>query len=392
MNLKLIDYALKSLKRRFGKKLAVTFIFSFLVFLLVSVFSIATSLKTELLSSVDALPELIVQRMKAGRQALIPVERTYKIATIPGVEKAYDRVWGYYYFLNANVNFTVVGLDFDLEAYKQKYNDIIKMYSNITDTISTPYMIAGKGVKKILEENFYDKYFNFIKVTGGKVETTIIGTFTDKSAMETNDVILMPENYVREIFDIPEDYATDIVVRVPNPIEVNVVKRKLQYMFPDCRVISKEDISGSYQNIFDYKSGLFLALLIAAFIAFFILVYDKTSGLSLEDRREIGILKAVGWQVENILQIKFIEGIFISLFSFFFGTGLALFYVYTMHAPLLRNLFTGASILKPTFELIPVIDFQLLFLVFILTVPIYIMATIIPSWRAAIIDADEVMR
>jgi len=392
MNLKLLDFALKSLKRRLGKKLAVIFIFSFLVFLLISVFSIASSLKKELQISVDALPELIVQKMKAGRQTLIPVERTYKIATIPGVEKAYDRVWGYYYFLNANVNFTVVGLDFDLDAYKQKYNNIIKMYSGITDTITSPFMIAGQGVKKILEENFYDKYFNFIKVTGGKIETTIIGTFTDESAMETNDIVLMPVTQVRELFDIPEEYATDIVVRVPNPLEVDVVKRKLQYMFPDCRIVSKSDIEASYQNIFDYKSGLFLVLLIAAFIAFFILVYDKTSGLSLEDRREIGILKAVGWQVENVLQIKFLEGILISFFSFALGSGLALFYVYTLQAPLLRNIFTGASILKPDFQLLPVIDFQLFFLVFILTVPIYIMATIIPSWRAAIIDADEVMR
>ena len=392
MNLKLLDFALKSLKRRFGKKLAVIFIFSFLVFLLVSVFSIASSIKKELSISVDALPELIVQRMKAGRQTLIPTERTYKIATIPGVEKAYDRVWGYYYFLNANVNFTVVGLDFDLEAYKEKYNNIIKMYSEVTDTITTPFVIVGNGVKKILKENFYDKYFNFIKVTGGKIETTIAGTFTDESSMETNDIILMPLELTRELFDIPEEYATDIVVRVPNPIEVDVVKRKIQYMFPDCRVVSKSDIEASYQNIFDYKTGLFLALLIAAFVAFFILVYDKTSGLSLEDRREIGILKAVGWQVENVLQLKFLEAAFISLLSFFLGTGLALFFVYKMQAPLLRNLFTGASTLKPPFELIPVINLELLMLIFILTVPIYIMATIIPSWKAAIIDADEVMR
>ena len=103
-------------------------------------------------------------------------------------------------------------------------------------------------------------------------------------------------------------------------------------------------------------------------------------------------MKAVGWQVQNILQIKFIEGWLISLFSFFLGTGIALYYVYAMQAPVLRNLFTGAGRLKPTFDLIPVIDLQIYFLIFVLTVPIYIMATIIPSWKAAIIDADEVMR
>ncbi len=210
--------------------------------------------------------------------------------------------------------------------------------------------------------------------------------------METNDVILMPEKYVREIFDINESWATDIVVKVPNSEEINIVKQKLQYMYPDCRIISRSDIEASYQNLFDYKSGLFLALLITSFVAFFILVYDKTSGLSAEDKREIGILKAVGWKTENILQMEFIEGGLISLFSFFLGTGLALFYVYFLQAPILRDLFTGVSKLKPSFNLIPVIDFQVLFLIFVLTVPVYIMATIIPSWRAAIIDADEVMR
>jgi len=392
MNIKLLDFTLKSLKRRLTKKLSVIFIFTLLVFLLVSVFSIASSLKKELQISVDVLPELIVQKMSGGRQTQIPVDRVYEISAIPGVQQAYDRIWGYYFYNNANVNFTLIGLDFDLDTYKQKYNDIIEMYSAKTDTMNKPFMIAGRGVIELLNEYYYTEFFNFIKADGDIIKTAIVGSFTDVSAMETNDVILMPIQYVREIFETSERYATDIVVRIPNPEEIDMVKQKIQYLYPDCRIISKSDIEASYQNVFDYKSGLFLALLIAAFVAFFILIYDKTSGLSIEDRREIGILKAVGWQVQNILQIKFIEGGLISLFSFFLGTGIALYYVYAMQAPVLRNLFTGAGRLKPTFDLIPVIDLQIYFLIFVLTVPIYIMATIIPSWKAAIIDADEVMR
>jgi len=202
MNFKLIDFTIKSLKRRLTKKLSVIFIFSLLVFLLVSVFSISSSIKKELEISVDALPEIIVQKMSGGRQTLISVDRAYEIATIPGVQNAYDRVWGYYYFVNNNVNFTVVGLDFDLEAYKQKYSNIINMYAETTDTINSPFMIVGSGVLKLLEENFYKNYYNFIKVTGGQLETKIVGSFTDASSMETNDIIIMPVKYVRELFDI----------------------------------------------------------------------------------------------------------------------------------------------------------------------------------------------
>lgn len=392
MNLKLVDYTIKSLQRRFAKKISIIFIFTLIIFLLVAVLSISSSLKKELKITTSALPELIVQKMSGGRQTLIPSDRSYEIATIPGVSKAYERIWGYYYFINSNVNFTVIGLDFDLETYKKKYNNIIEFYSAQIDTTSKPFMIAGKGVVKLLNENFYKQYYNFNKVSGGFLETKILGSFNDISALETNDIILMPEKYVREIFDIPNNLATDIIVKVPNSEEIDIVKQKLQYMYPDCRIISKGDIEASYQNMFDYKSGLFLALFVTVIMAFLILVYDKTSGLSLEDRREIGILKAVGWKTENILQMEFIEGGLISLFSFFLGTGLALFYVYVLQAPILRNLFTGVSKLKPSFTLLPVVDYQMLFLIFFLTVPIYIMATIIPSWRAAVIDADEVMR
>lgn len=392
MNIKLIEFTLKSLQRNFVKKIAVIFVYSFLVFLLVAVFTTSNSIKRELEITVKNLPELIVQKMSGGRQTLIPTNRIYKILNIAGVSNAQERIWGYYSFKNENVNFTLIGIDFDLDYYKKNYNDVIDFYSNNIDTASLPFIIAGKGVLELLEKNYYKNYFIFDKVAGGKLEAKILGSFVGESSLETNDVILMAQNYVREIFDISDNLSTDIIVQVPNPNEIEIVKQKIQNMFPDCRIISKNDIESSYQNIFDYKNGVFLALLLTAFVSFFILIYDKASGLSKEDQREIGILKALGWQTENILQMKFLEGFFISAFSFFLGTGLALFFVFNLQAPILRNIFIGVSKLKPEFRLFPFIDFNMLFLIFILTVPVYILGTIIPSWRASIIDADEVMR
>ena len=70
----------------------------------------------------------------------------------------------------------------------------------------------------------------------------------------------------------------------------------------------------------------------------------------------------------------------------------ALFFVYTLQAPLLKDIFIGYSRLKPAFDLSFAVDFQTLFLLFLLTVPLYIASIIIPSWRVASMNADEVMR
>ena len=109
-------------------------------------------------------------------------------------------------------------------------------------------------------------------------------------------------------------------------------------------------------------------------------------------KQTIGILKALGWKVDDILTEKFIESFIISFIAYIVGIMIAFCFVYFFNAPILRDIFEGYSQLKTSFNLPFVIDFQILALVFFITIPIYIAATIIPSWRTATLDADEVIR
>jgi len=392
MNLKLIDFALYALIRRFWQRLTVLIIFSFFVFLLTTVFSIATALKQELSGTLTALPELTVQRLSGGRQTMIPVDRVYDLAAIPGVASANPRVWGYDYFSSAAVNFTLIGLDPDLAVYKQSYANVLQLYSERIDTLTGPWFIAGNGVVRLLQDYYFDREFSFISSRGEVYSVPLAGTFNSDSDLETNDVILMPETFVRELFGLPEELCTDIVVRVPNPDEVETVKQKIQFRYPDTRIVSTAQIAASYDKLFNYRTGLFLAVLLGAFMAFFTLVYDKSSGLNLEEQREIALMKAVGWRISDILNLKLMENGFIALMAFLAGSVLGLIYGFWLDAPLLKNLFLGAGNLKPPLHLQPVFDLQLFGLTFMTVVPIYLLATIIPAWRTAILDADEVLR
>lgn len=243
-----------------------------------------------------------------------------------------------------------------------------------------------------MRENYYKDYFNFIKPDGSFKKVYIGGVFDGDTQLESNDMIVMSKEIVREVFDIADDKATDFVVKVANPQEIDMVASKIKLLFPTMRVITSKDLKVSYQNIFDYKSGVFLALFIISLFTFFMIVYDKASGLSSEEKREIGVLKAIGWRIDDILKEKFYEAFIISSFSYLVGVILSISYVYLFQAPLLQDIFVGYKGIKTDFELPFIFDIQTMFLVFFLSVPIYIGATIIPAWRVSILEADEVIR
>ena len=57
----------------------------------------------------------------------------------------------------------------------------------------TPSMIIGKGVEKVLKENYYKQYFNFIKPDGKFKKVHIAGVFQDNLELESNDTIVLPK-------------------------------------------------------------------------------------------------------------------------------------------------------------------------------------------------------
>ena len=389
LNLYLIEFAINALLRAKSKNIFILIVFTMLTALLTSVFLITGSIKHELQSTVDALPQITVQKIKAGRHYDIETSVADEILTIAGVSEAVPRVWGYYYFENAGVNFSVVGIEQYEAQYKDSFASLVEKF-DFEELGSS--MVVGAGVKEVMSGSYYSDYFNFIKPDGSLKKVGIAGVFDGDTELESNDMILMSTQMVREIFDMREGKATDIVVKVPNPEEVTTVASKIKLMYPDTRVITSTDLKISYQNIFDYKSGVFLALFIISLFTFFMIIYDKASGLSSEEKREIGILKAIGWRVDDILKEKFYEAFIISFLAYLLGVLMAFGFVYLLQAPLLREIFVGYSQLKTAFELPFVFELQTLFLVFFLSVPIYIGATIIPSWRASTLEVDEVIR
>jgi len=132
--------------------------------------------------------------------------------------------------------------------------------------------------------------------------------------------------------------------------------------------------------------------LMGVLLAFVIFAWDKASGLSVEERKEIGILKAIGWETSDVILMKYWEGTVISLVSFLTGLLLAYVHVFFTSAVLFEPVLKGWAVLYPRFRPVPFIDGAQVAALFFLTVVPYTVATIVPSWRAATVDPDAAMR
>ena len=135
--------------------------------------------------------------------------------------------------------------------------------------------------------------------------------------------MLISEQDFRRLFGIPTGLATDLSVRVRNQRELTVIAKKIAEQFPDTRIILREEILRTYDTIFNWRGGMMIFFLVGSLLAFMIFAWDRASGLSQEEKKEIGILKAIGWETADVLRIKFFEGLVISLSAFFAGLILA---------------------------------------------------------------------
>lgn len=135
-----------------------------------------------------------------------------------------------------------------------------------------------------------------------------------------------------------------------------------------------------------------LSVFSAALIAFCIMAWDKATGISADEKQEIGILKAIGWDTSEVLALKFWEGIVIALTSYLLGSIAGYLHIYVFNAFLLSPVIKGWSVVFPDFRLIPFLDPYLFFTLGFLTIAPYVACTVIPSWKAAITDPDTIMR
>jgi ABC-type lipoprotein release transport system permease subunit len=365
-----LDFALSSLVRRRGKNAALLVVYALVVFALASVVLLTEALRQEARALLREAPELVVQRLVGGRHDLLPREWLDALAGIRGVSGVRGRLWGYHYDPLTRANYTLL--------------------ASGAAGLSPGQVAVGRGVARATGAAQGAKLS--LRAADGDWAIFTVREILSADELASADLVLLEEADLRRFFGIAPGLYTDAAVSVANPREAQTIAGKVSRLLPGSRPIPRAEMLRTYDSIFDWRSGLALLAFAGAVLAFAIVAWDKASGLSAEERREIGILKAIGWETSDVLLLRLWEGAVVSLSGFALGFLLAYAHVFLGGAALLAPVLRGWSTLYPELRLVPYVDpYQLAALLFLTVVP-YTAATVVPSWRAAAADPDAVMR
>lgn len=367
----LIDYTLASLLRRKTRNLGLLLVYALLVFLFASALLLSQALRREAAALLQDAPEVIVQRLVAGRHDLLPADWLDSLRRIRGVGDVRGRLWGYYYDPAVKANYTVM-------AAPQR-------------PLAEGEILIGAALARVRRIGAGD-VFSLRAADGQPRPLKVAGVLETASELLSADLLLLSESDFRALFQFPPERYTDAVLTVRNPREAATVAQKIARSFPASRPILRSEIVRTYEAVLDWREGMIFLMLGALWLAFLILAWDKAAGLNAEEKREIGILKAIGWETGDILRMKLWEGALLSLTAFLLGYLLAWWHVFHGGARWFAPALKGWAVLYPDFRLTPAVEPRHILVLLAVTVVPYIVATLIPGWRAAIADPDAAMR
>ena len=343
--------------------------------------------------SLKYAPDITVQGIAVGRQALIDTRYVGIIQGMAGVNIVSQRIWGYGNIGNTLI--VVVGVNLNNSLV-----DPTKVYpiesGQFLDAQQNNTVVIGKAVADLLGVKPGD-LLTILSETNQAYQYTVVGVFNTESSIYNADMILMNIDNARAFFSIPEGKATDLTVYVNEGDEssyvplLNYVAREISSL-ANVRVLTKDVLLKAQETTYGSRSGFFSVVWYVILIAVAIVAFNQTVVVGHESKFEVGLLKALGFATADIIKIRLIESALLGALAGTIGLAFGIVYDVVLNAPVLKDFMLGWATLYPDFTVPVYISAETVFLTYVITVVPLLFATVIPSWRNATVDPDIAMR
>jgi ABC-type lipoprotein release transport system permease subunit len=261
-------------------------------------------------------------------------------------------------------------------------------------------LVIGTALARRLKLRVGSMLLPFYHNHEGDHNSRVVGLFKPDAPPWQANLILTTFEAAAYIFDQP-GLATDLLVWC-RPRYQEEVSRAIERLpafaraqgqgTVQPRVVAREDLRALLPRGVLRQEGIFNLHFLLAFVVG-TLVLLVTSGVGLaERRREIGILKATGWQTDEVLLRGLVESFCLSLAGACLALLLAWVWLRVFNAWGVAGLFLDGAGAAPGFR----VPFRLTpvpaLLAFVLSFVIVLSGTLYSVWRAATAAPREAMR
>jgi hypothetical protein len=231
-------------------------------------------------------PSVVVRRVDAGGWAPMPIaEGQDRAVQVPGVLRLRARVWGVVLWEDGS-GLTVVG---------RTSSD------HWPDTVPPPQSgqaVLGPGIGKTGDPDHV--------ILRGRVDVPlkVIGRLPVDSGLAVYDVAVVHADDARRLLGLAPGQASDLALDVFRPEEVEAVCRELAGAFPwPVRISTRQSRMELCLGTVAGRTGIGLGAFVPALLAVACLVM-ATGVLGGRRRREMGLLKALGWTGADIFRMQ----------------------------------------------------------------------------------------
>jgi ABC-type lipoprotein release transport system permease subunit len=357
---------------------------------------LSKGLQEEAIESARFGSDLHVIGTQFGRPVPLPRDATARVAAIDGVTRVVPRVVGEVILGKDHTHAVLVGLPPD--AFPAWAGCV---EGDMPHEGAAHELVIGTALARRLGLHIGSVLPPFYRNDrSGERLARIVGVFKPDAPVWQAQLVLTTLDTAGVIFDQP-GFITGLLVWCRPGYQAQVshaIEQRLQFPGQQSdsvvrtRVTAREDLLALLPRGLLHREGIFNLHFLLAFVVA-ILVLLVTSGLGLtERRREIGILKATGWQTDQVLLRCFVESLCLSLAGACISLLLAWLWLRVFNAYGVAALFLEGVDAAPSFP----VPFRLapipVLMAFVFSFAVVLSGALYSCWRAATVSPREAMR
>jgi ABC-type lipoprotein release transport system permease subunit len=218
----------------------------------------------------------------------------------------------------------------------------------------------------------------------------VSGVIDAAADIRAADIVLMDVNDAADAYEM-EGFATDIAVYTKAGSEAQVISSLIR-MNSSFRIQTKNLAKTYVTGGLNLRGGVFTALYLVAFAVAVPAVLVSTGIGMVERRKEIGVLKATGWETGEVMEAALFENVLYALTGAAAALVISFVWVRMLNGLLIAKLFIPGIGALPPFpvpsQFLPLPFFAALTIALAVTMT----GSLITTWRTAVVPPAEALR